>query len=247
MRGLRLVLFTALAFALVMVWRFPANWARPLLPPQVKCSALGGTLWNGNCEGMTWTSAGQPPLQFSRIRWHAMPLQLLRARLAAQVELENAAGSASARVAMGSGDRVAISELAGSGLMDHTLLPALPAGWRAQLDVHDAQLILRGERVESLAGRVRAVDVVDQAGHAIGSYQLIMDSASGPPFMGHLTNSGGPVQLEAVVKIAADMSWELDGTVLPTAEASPSLQQQLQMLGPPDATGRRRISVAGTL
>ena len=41
----------ALGFLLVLVARFPARWAKPLLPKSVICRELSGSVWSGNRTG----------------------------------------------------------------------------------------------------------------------------------------------------------------------------------------------------
>jgi hypothetical protein len=38
-------------FVVVLIARLPVRWAAPLLPPQLHCATLAGTVWNGACEG----------------------------------------------------------------------------------------------------------------------------------------------------------------------------------------------------
>lgn len=246
MRWLRLLLLTLFAFALVLLWRMPAGWARPMFPQALHCVTLTGTIWDGECALLSWNDGRRPPLQLTRMHWQVQPLALFKGRLAAMLTVEHAAGTAQGRVTTGRGDHIAVSDLSLNGRIDHALLSALPAGWSGQLEAHGVVLEMQGRQLVALRGEARAIDILDQSGRSAGSYLLTMSESAGPPFTGKLSSSNGPVGLLADLKIAADFSWELDGSVIATDQASPQLQRQLQMLGPPDGQGRRRISVAGT-
>jgi hypothetical protein len=246
MRWPRILLLMLPAFALVLLLRLPLGWVRPLFPAPLKCAALAGTIWNGDCADLSWNDGRNPVMQLARVRWQVRLLPLFRAQLAAQLDVEHTTGNAQAQVVLGTGGRITVSGLALRSRIDHTLLPVLPPGWSGQLEVRDAALERRGAQLLGIRGTAHAMDIVDDSGANMGSYQLVMSDAAGPPFTGRLTSSGGPLDVQAAVRLAADMAWELEGTVAASTDASPALQQKLQVLGPPDATGRRRISVAGT-
>jgi hypothetical protein len=50
-----------------------------------------------------------------------------------------------------------------------------------------------------------------------------------------------------VLRLSPDGSYELAGSVAPKADADPELARVLQLLGTPDAQGRRAFSIAGTM
>ena len=50
-----------------------------------------------------------------------------------------------------------------------------------------------------------------------------------------------------MLQLARTGSYELEGSVAPKPDSGAELTQVLQMLGPPDAQGRRAFSIGGTL
>jgi hypothetical protein len=87
---------------------------------------------------------------------------------------------------------------------------------------------------------------------AIGSYHVEMpdpaatDAASGV-LSARVTDKEGPLSFEGRLTLSPDRSFLLEGTVAPRGNTPAQLQQSLQFLGPPDADGRRPVSVSGTL
>ena len=45
-RVLLISLLAILAFATILIVRFPASWLSGFLPPEVACGELSGTAWN---------------------------------------------------------------------------------------------------------------------------------------------------------------------------------------------------------
>ena len=87
---------------------------------------------------------------------------------------------------------------------------------------------------------------------AIGSYHVEMPdpTASGTAagvLSARVNDKEGPLSFEGRLTLSPDRSFLLEGTVAPRGSTSASLAQSLQYLGPPDASGRRPVSVSGTL
>jgi hypothetical protein len=57
---------------------------------------------------------------------------------------------------------------------------------------------------------------------------------------------GGPLALAGTLRMTPEPGFVVDGTVAARPTASPNLVRQLQMLGAPDAQGRRSFSIANT-
>ena len=82
----------------------------------------------------------------------------------------------------------------------------------------------------------------------LGSFELRFAPASeAAPMIGQLPDLGGPLSLVAVLQLLPSGSYELEGSVAARPGASAELTQMLALLGPPDAQGRRTISLAGSL
>src|SRR5690606_5491057 len=96
-----------------------------------------------------------------------------------------------------------------------------------------------------LGGELLVTDLVDRRGTALGSYRLAFLDRDMPPFGGELTDAGGPLEVTADVQLTADQSWTVEGRMRVRDAANASLGRALDMLAAPDASGWRRLSLAG--
>jgi hypothetical protein len=62
-----------------------------------------------------------------------------------------------------------------------------------------------------------------------------------------IEDTGGPFDVEARLTLGKDRSFLLEGMIASTGSVPDQIRQALELLGPPDASGRREFSVAGSL
>ncbi|MGC4027830.1 MAG: type II secretion system protein N [Steroidobacteraceae bacterium] len=234
------------AFLLVLLVRLPAAWLLPLLPSALTCTAPEGTVWNGRCMGMQLrTGAPDQALALDRVGWVLRPTALLRGRLAAQLQLARAGGEASGLVSWRPRS-LQVDALSGRLPMDRQLAPMLPAGWQGQLLADELSFTVEGGRIARLQGMAGVQQLQDAQGTALGSYELkFAADPAGPPFAGQLHDSGGPLSVQAAVRVEPQGAWQVDGRVAPRADAAPGLVKQLRLLGLPAADGSYPFSLAG--
>lgn len=241
----RVLWLGVLAFVLAMLVVLPVNWVAGLLPSSVQCAEWRGSVWRGQCRGFVVQAGAQPPLALEQLGWKLHPLALLRLRLRADVTITHAQGDATGLIEATSGGTLHLQGLAARALLDRRLLGMLPDGWRGALDIRDFEMRWRGQQLEQLAGEFRVNDLTDGRGGELGSYSLRFEPAAAPPFTGALQDEGGPLEVRAAVSLTAERSWTLEGTVMRRPDADPGMDRALDMLGSPDASGRRPLSAAG--
>ncbi|MFI4914644.1 MAG: type II secretion system protein N [Steroidobacterales bacterium] len=238
-------------FLVTLLIRLPAAWVLPLLPRSVQCLEPEGSIWNGYCGELRVDT-----IAVSNIHWQLAAAPLLRAR---------------ARVALQSDDRrmsghgVAIFDLNGE-LQVQALqvqmpleagLPFLPSGWSGsgQLDIAAARL--RHGRLLAVRGRA-LIQELHQQSLGFGNIELdfpgsapadaaAAQTSSAAAISGELRDRGGPLALVGTLRLQPDGAYEINGTVATRAGADEQLQHTIELLGPPDAQGRRTFSVAGAL
>ena len=71
-----------LVFLAVLVLYLPASWFASWLPPQVRCAELGGSVWRGECLGLTVGNGA-----YGDATWDLSPARALTGRLAGGVEI----------------------------------------------------------------------------------------------------------------------------------------------------------------
>ena len=70
---------------------------------------------------------------------------------------------------------------------------------------------------------------------------------TGNELVGALSDMGGPLEIAGNVRLSPDRSYLIEGSVAPRPEADKSMTDSLQILGAPDAQGRRPFSLSGTM
>jgi hypothetical protein len=234
-----------LAFVLILVARFPAAWAQGALPKDLSCDEVDGTVWNGSCNGLML----QHQQLIGDLAWQLHPARLLAGCIAAHVQMTQAGGSANGDVELGFGGRIEARALHANVRLNPRLIPQLPASLSGSALVDLALLEVKGGRVTNLVGRIEAHDLEEASGAVtpLGSYALsFAGAAPGGALTGTLIDLGGPLAVAGTLRMTPEPGFVLEGTVASRANATPELARQLQMLGAPDAQGRRSFSIANT-
>lgn len=239
------------AYLVFTIAKFPAGTAyRWFAPPELRLAGITGTVWQGGAE-----LGSVPGLPLSDLRWdlHAWPL--LTGRLAGDFEARLAEGFVRGSVSA-STSRVAFADLEAS-----TSLPVL----RALLPLNDTQGLVSvaleqlelsdGWPVNALGslrlGQLEVAPLIPAGGPALiplGNYELRFLDSAGQGIRAELSDSGGPLEANGLLRLGLDRSYALEGNVRARAEAPEMLTQGLAiMTGEPDAEGRRPFSLTGSL
>jgi hypothetical protein len=233
------------AFALIVLARFPAAWALGLPPAALSCDAVDGSVWNGACAGLML----QHRQLIGNLTWRLHPARLLAGRLAAHVELTQAADSVIGEIEVSPGGDLFARDVHASVHIGPGLLPQLPDGLRGAARAELARVEIKNGRLIDLRGHIEAHDLAQTGATTteLGSYALSFTGAgSGAALVGELHDLGGPLDLSGQLRVTPEPGFVLDGKVAARATASASLVRQLQMLGAPDAQGRRSFSIVNT-
>lgn len=214
-------------------------------------TVLAGSVWNGRASGLTWRSASLGDLS-----WSIAPLELLRGRLGGEVLVSRVDGSVSARVSLSTAGVLRLTD-AQFGLPIEALsaLPVgMPRNWRGEVSGRFEEIEIRGGWPTVLRGTVDMDRLIAPPPRnvSIGSYHIeIPDPAATSATSGELharvTDKDGPFSFAGSFMLAPDRSFLLEGTLAPRGNTPPQLVRSLELLGPADASGRRPVSVSGTL
>lgn len=238
-----------LAFTLAS---FPAATAyRWFVPEPVKLTELQGTLWTGQAA-----SGSVSNVAFSDVRWHVHPLSLLIGRLSAEVQARLTGGFVSASV---SATRKAV-EL--TDLKAGTTLPALRAalplaGLRGLASLDVARLRLENGWPKVVVGRLSIAnlqippldDPGSQALVPLGNYEIDFDDRTPTDrIAATFKDTGGPLEVSGTLALDSNRAYTIDGLIKPRADAPAELVQGLVLMtSEPDAQGRRKLHLPGTL
>lgn len=250
----RLAVVGVLAVVAVVICVLPASLVMRFAPPSVQAEDFSGSLWHGSAGRIT--VGGRPA---GALEWSLHPLALLDRTL--RTDLHWVKGGF---VLDGSADvtrtRLVASNVAGGGPIADLTDLGLGAGWRGSAAVRIAQITAdlsgSGPQLKSAVGQVTVSDVAAPqvaAGANLGGYELRFDdpaSSSGDDFGASLNDTGGPLQLSAMIHLSMkSRSGMLSGTVKERPEAPPMLRSQLDNLAqlrPRDSQGRVPIDLEFT-
>jgi general secretion pathway protein N len=243
-RTLWLVVIGLVAFLGFIIARLPASWIAPGSKAAVSCADIDGTVWSGTCTGLTAYHQ-----TYGDLSWEVHPLRLLAGKLSASVVLVRGTGSARGLVDAGFRRNVTARNVLADLPLDPTLLPQMPGDLHGSVHADLPLLVLHGEQVQALQGRIEVHDLIQGAGaaaQALGSYSLeFPPGANGPP-VGHLRDLGGPLSVDGSLRLTPEPGVSVEGLVAARPTAAAELQQEIQFLGSPDAQGRRLFSFAAT-
>jgi hypothetical protein len=237
------ILLVVAVFALTLLVRLPAAVLSWLLPPSVICESPGGTLWHGGCAEVR-----SGALALADVHWTLHPLSLLRAQAALDVDSNDPRARGSAHISLHLNGDVEITALNALLPLEAGIAP-VPAGWTGVLDLGIDQASVRDGHVVAVQGTLTARSLhMDRPSADLGSFELKFPTApvGDAPMLGTLRDLGGPLSLAGQLQLRRDGNYELDGSVAPRDASSADLQQLLNLLGPPDAAGRRVVSLAGS-
>jgi hypothetical protein len=237
-----------LAFTLAT---FPAGTAlRWFAPPNVAFAGTAGTLWSGSAASCSIAGFTAEALRW---RLHAWPLLL--GRVSADVEARIPDGFVAGRVTA-SGSRVELR-----GLRAATSLPALGAifpvgGMRGQASVALDSLIVENGWPSAVTGELKLAAlealplISDGSGSLVplGDYTVTFTPATEGQIAATVVDNGGPFEVAGTASLDAARNYTIDVLVEPRAGAPEMLVEGLKLMtADPDAEGRRRLNLTGSL
>jgi general secretion pathway protein N len=232
----RSIILALVGFVLVLILRFPARWAAPLLPHAVHCDQLEGSVWSGRCSALTISGSAVGDLD-----WDLHFLPLLRGQLDLQLDLANQGSYLRGNIARGFGGELTGRDVSLDVPLNNRLVSSIPAGVQAHLSGRLARVTWNGTAITALQGEMDVQDLIGQQGLALGNYHVTFVPAEPPS--GELHDTGGPLQISGSVKLLRDGGYDVDGLVAARPSAPPTIVDAIKYLDTPDAQGRRRFSI----
>jgi general secretion pathway protein N len=242
-------LAAVLAFAIATL---PASvLARQLPRLGLQAATLSGSIWSGHAQALAWRAA---PL--GDLSWSISPLSLLRGRVAGDLELVRTDGRLRSDFSASLGGELRL-ESAAADLPVEALaaLPiGMPRGWRGRVSGQFEEIVVRDGWPIALRGTLDMDGLIapPPRNTTIGSYHIVIPdpqagSTGAESLHARVVDKEGPFSFDGRFTLGADRSFLLEGMLAPRGNPPPSLARSLELLGPPDAAGRRPLSVSGTL
>jgi general secretion pathway protein N len=237
-------LLAILAFAIILLVRFPAQWAARWLPPGTSCNQLSGTVWNGACSGLVAQG-----VQVDSASWQVHPVALLSGKVSAHIELLRGTNFVRTDVEAGS-SRITARHLTADLPLDRALIPQLPPGLAGVAKANLEWLQLEKGALTGLQGDLEGHDlvVIDEGQRlAIGAYRVSFPAPeAGKDPVGQLRSLSGPLDVTGTLRLTRPPGFAVEGLVAIHPDAPPVLAQKIAQLGSPDAQGRRPFGFENT-
>ena len=230
---------------------FPAGVAlRWFAPSGVTFAGVAGTLWSGSAA-----SCSVQGMSLDTLRWRVRPWSLFLGRVSANVEAKIPDGFVSGDVT------ASPSSVRFSDLRAAMSLPALGSvlpvkGMRGQASVVLEQLVLENGWPSTAVGELKlakleSLPLIADGRNAyvpLGDYTVTRIEAPAGQLAAKFVDNGGPLEVQGTAKLDASRTYSIDALVEARANAPDTLVQGLNiMTAEPDAEGRRRLNLTGSL
>jgi hypothetical protein len=241
------------AVGVIAIATLPASLFRgQLARAGVETTALGGSVWRGYAPGIAWRGA---PL--GDLRWRLSPWALLTGAAGGTLELSRPDGSLRTkfRVSLLGGEARLEDAQASLPVELLSALPiGVPRGWGGRLTARVDELVVAGGWPTQLRGSLDMDRLIapPPRSTSIGSYHIVMPApqatvSNAGDLTAEVKDKEGPFSFEGQFTLSRDRSFLLEGMLAPRGATPPALARSLELLGPADSSGRRPVSVSGTL
>lgn len=214
---------------------------------------LSGSVWNGAASGLSWRGSPVGDLQ-----WQLSPVALLKGHFAGHALLTRPDGSVDTRFDLSWTGAAVLTDTSFALPLEalSTLPIGMPRGWHGRASGKLDEVVVSHGWPTQLKGSLDMDGLVTPPprNSAIGSYRVVLPhpkpthEGSLPGYLtARVTDKEGPFSVDGQLAIGKDRSFLFDGGVAARGNVPEPTRQSLEMLGPPDAAGRRPFSVSGTL
>lgn len=240
----RYILIGVIVFLAVLVATFPArvafNW---LAPPDVTLSGISGSIWNGTAE--EGLAAGA---YIQDLAWRLKPASLLTGQLKFATSSKPAAGALTSDVAISLDGSLTLSAVSGNIPLD-LIHPAFQQNRiSGDVSLSFSRVVMKNGLPVDIDGSVTVSNffVPELSSAQLGDYTAqVSNSEAG--IMATIDDIAGVLDVSATATLSPDNNYQVLGEVAARPAAPPSITQQLQMLGSPDARGFRPFRFEGSL
>lgn len=234
----------ALVFLCVLVLYLPASWIASRLPPQVRCAQMGGSIWHGECLGLTFQDD-----RIGDATWNLSPLKAFTGRLSGDVDVRGGALIARGNLDLALDGAGEITGLDARFPLDPAFLRQFSRNQRGLVSAQFARVVLGpGGAPQLLQGAVELRDFREVAPRLreLGNYRLSFDGQARADGVnvGQLTDLGGAFAVNGTVTFTPPNTYVVQGTIAGrTAEAESIVRNEIALGAPPDASGRNQFSI----
>jgi general secretion pathway protein N len=235
------------AFLLLALVTFPAHVLLSFFEGSgLHAWGVQGTAWKGRAQVVR---LGETNL--GAVEWDLHALALLTLQLRADVRIARPDGFAQTQVSLRSKDRIVFDDLSAS--LPVQTFGNSASGWTGTANLRFDHLVLTEGWPLEAQGTADLLNLTNASARPplSGSYKLTFPASEANPapgtLMGTVADLDGPLQVAGTLELRPERGYLLRGFVTPRPNAPQSLVNQLQILGAPDAQGRREFALEGQM
>lgn len=232
-------------FLAVLFFYLPASWFRSYLPAQASCAELGGSVWSGECLGLTVQGA-----KLGDATWNLAATSALRGRLIGDADVRGALAQAHADIDVSFKGTGELRDIQARFPLDPAFLPQFPADRRGQVVVDLKRAVVADLAVRQLEGTIELRDFRELTPRPmeLGSYRATFDGATQPDgsVKGQVNDLGGPFRIEGTLVLMPPNQYVFQGYITGRTADAERLVREAIPYARPDASGRSEISIEGT-
>lgn len=240
----RLITAGLVTFVVALIIFFPARVAyRWFVPDTISLAGISGTIWSGNAR-----EAEASGVYLRDIAWRMQPLTPLTGKLGFAIEASPTSGFFDARVGLGIGGKVTLTDLKASlelqSLQQAVGVPGLRGKMNAQFD----RLIIDEGSPVAADGVIEIADLVMPRVNraSIGGYRVeFFTQESG--VVASVEDTDGVIDVAGSLHVTAGRDYRFIAQLAPKNDTPANVRQRLQRLGPADERGQYELRVEGQL
>ena len=248
-RGRQFLLVSAglLVFAGVLLAYLPASWVAARIPAelQIACREVGGSVWEGECLGLSLRGA-----RLGDATWNVGRMGALTGRLVGDVNLRGAF-NARADVDLSFSATGELRNVRLDFPLDPAILPGAPAQQRGEVHADLARLVLENRTIRGIEGTIDLTNLRQVVSPVmdLGSYRGTFDGAAAADgaVVGRINDLGGAFAVDATLTLTPPDNYRLQGFITGrTVDAERLVRNQIALGTRPDASGRSEFGIEGS-
>jgi hypothetical protein len=235
-----------LVFLGVLVFYLPASWLSAALPANLRCSQLGGSIWNGECLGLEVQG-----IRLGDATWNFASGKAFTGRARGDLTVSGNALDARADLDIGLDGAGELRNVSASFPLDPAFIAKFPRDQRGAVVAEFERVVLsHGPALGALQGSIELHDFRQVGANPLelGSYQLTFDGspAADGNLVGQLRDLGGPFLVNGTVTLSPPSSYLVQGYITGRTANAERLVREITLGAPPDASGRSAFSFEGS-
>jgi hypothetical protein len=234
-------------FVAILFLYLPASWFASVLPPQARCADLGGSIWHGECLGLTVENS-----KLGDAIWNFSAGAALGGRLSGDVDIRGGALSAQAEVDTSFGGVGELRNVVARFPLDPAFIADLPPDKRGDISIDLKRVVVGDARALRQVEGTLDLANLRQVGPRpldLGSYRLTFDGAARADgtVVGKVRDTGGPFAIDGTLTLTPPNTYLVNGFITGRTAQAESLVREISLGARPDASGRTTFSFEGSL